>query len=139
MKQKRVNKLTEKRFVINISILILIIIILFAVIFFKFKNNSGILSEGNSEKIFDFKEVTPEEISKNKEKYEGKLVKIINAIIPSEAFIYIKNNSYEDRIFINPPNKIYCRNFNLKGKLEKNESLNKWILNIIEFECLKKN
>ena len=92
------------------------IIVLVAALFVYFFMNS---SPSNSIKDNFTAGISPEELSQNKESYEGKNVFIKNAYVPSEAFIYIKMEGGEDKIFLEPPNKSYCRHFDLRGKLQK--------------------
>ena len=97
-------------------IYILIAVVLVVVIlFFVFNKTSNKTLEEITKSV---PYITPIELAENKEKYQGKTVIISDAYIPSEAFIYIVKDVGEERIFIKPPNRIYCRNFNLEGKLE---------------------
>jgi uncharacterized protein YpmB len=88
------------------------------------------LEKSNSEKEykelgFDFsKDLTPLELSQNKEKYEGKEITVKGAYIPSEAFIYIQQEN--DRIYLEPANRNYCRNYDLKGTLKYDSLLSRW-------------
>ncbi|MBS3093711.1 hypothetical protein J4456_03985 [Candidatus Pacearchaeota archaeon] len=81
-------------------------------------------------------ELSPDKLVMNKEMYENKQVIMLNAYIPSEAFIYVNEGDLEERIFIDPPNKEYCRNFNLIGTLQR-DVVKQWVFYIEEAECLE--
>ncbi|MEN9626600.1 MAG: hypothetical protein RL557_928 [archaeon] len=83
--------------------------------------------------------ITPEELSENKENYEGKNVLIKNAYVPSEAFIYIKTTDREDKIFLEPPNKSHCRHFDIRGKFQKDAQTERWELIVSSSICLEGN
>lgn len=80
--------------------------------------------------------ITPEELSENKGSYEGKNVLIKNAYVPSEAFIYIKTTNGEDKIFLEPPNKSYCKYFDMRGKLQKDAQTGRWKLIVSSSICV---
>ena len=121
--------MVNKKFLYIIATILIIIIIFF--IFNKTNNKE--------EEIIDLDQrISPVELAKNKEKYEGQTISIINAYVPSEAFIYINEEGTEERIFLEPPNKIYCRYFDLTGKLEKDSEINRWTFLVEESKCLKK-
>tara|TARA_Y100000310_G_scaffold147139_1_gene146405 strand:- start:1171 stop:1611 length:441 start_codon:yes stop_codon:yes gene_type:complete len=84
-------------------------------------------------------EISPLELIENKENYKGKNVKLMNASIPSQAFVYIsKQDNSKERLFIQPANRVYCRNFNLIGKLQEDTRTSReWIFVIDEFECIE--
>ena len=116
-------------------IYVLVIIVIVMVIFLSF-NKIGIDNE-EEEVIKLNKIISPVELAKNKEKYEGQTISIINAYVPSEAFIYINEEGINEKIFLDPVNKIYCRNFDLKGILKRNSEINRWIFLVEESKCLK--
>lgn len=81
-------------------------------------------------------EISPDKLFQGKETYENKQVILLNAYIPSEAFIYVNGQDVEGRIFISPPNREYCRNFNLIGTLRR-DVVKQWIFYIVEAECIE--
>lgn len=121
-KKKKECKISKKNLVMVAGILgILLIIggILFATISSEElnKRQKDILDVFNSK-------ISPLELSQNKGKYQGKTIIIKGAYIPSEAFIYIQEEN--DKIFLNPTNKDYCRNYDLTGILQYNTALSRW-------------
>jgi len=106
----------------------ILLVVVMVVVYFQFKDSE--------EEIFK-SELSSLELAQNLEKYEGKEFTILNAYIPSEAFIYVNEENISERIFLNPPNRAYCRYYNLKGNLTLEEK--GWTFNVEEYgECLGK-
>ncbi|MEK6871703.1 MAG: hypothetical protein AABX16_02260 [Nanoarchaeota archaeon] len=82
-------------------------------------------------------EITVIELAADKERYKDTAVIIKDAYVPSEAFILVKTANKEEKIFLDPPNKTYCRNFRLKGMLRKDAQKDQWNFVITESTCLK--
>lgn len=125
MNQKKMEK--NKLLWVIVPLIFLAILVLWKVI--------PLLEESLVEKK-EIVEASPEQLSQNKEAYENKQVILLNAYIPSEAYIYVKNEGLGEKIFIEPSNKIYCRNFNLIGTLKK-DIIKKWVFYIEESECVE--
>ena len=118
----------------NIIVIIIVIVIIIAIMFVLYRpNKSSNSNEANYEAV---SEITPQELAANKEKYEGKTVTIKGAYVPSEAFIYVRNKNVYERIYLKPPNRIYCRNFDLEGVLENDQASNRWIFKVENSVCL---
>lgn len=129
----------EKRtLIILLGILGVVLIFLGILAATLFSNNEN--NEGEKENIITstfVRELTPLELSENKEQYLGKKIRVMNAYIASEAFIYIQET--QDRIYLKPANKEYCRRFNVEGTLSLNEVNDRWELLVSDFgECLSK-
>ena len=118
--------------IIGIIAILLIIVILY----FSFKG--GKLSESDITGPSGGSEISPLELAQNKEKYEGKTVKIVNALIPDPLFIYVKEGNIEEKIFIEPTKSIYCLYFNVTGKLERDNTFREWVFLVKDFECVSK-
>ena len=125
--KKRVTKKTSKKkkqkinknnlIIIGVVAVILIILICFFVI------NKPNKEKSKQSGLFT-KQISPLELSQNKEAYEGKEILVLGAYIPSEAFIYVQET--EDKIYLKPANRDYCRNYNLKGVLQYNSITKRW-------------
>ena len=130
---------SKKKIFENRKYIILGVVIVFLIVFLilltgrdKFENTSEEMStrmDVGTPKMF------PLEISQNKEAYEGKTIIILEAYVPSEAFIYIKET--KDKIYLKPSNKNYCRNYDLKGVLKYNYLTSNWELEVEDYDnCL---
>lgn len=139
MKKRGKRTKTNKSKVLKIGIIIGIILILI-ILYFSFKGNkSSFKGDKSSEsKIIGPLEISPLELAQNKEKYENKTVKVVNALISDPLFIYIKERDIEEKIFIKPTKSIYCLYFNVTGKLERDNTFRKWVFLVDKFDCVSK-
>jgi len=128
---RRIKTNKDKAWKIGIAIGIILILV---VLYFSFKDK---LTESNI-KLTKPTEISPLELVQNKEKYENKTIKITNALIPDPNFIYVKENSTEEKIFIKPTKSTYCLYFNVTGKLERDNTFRKWVFLVDKFECVSK-
>ncbi len=117
--RKKIND-NRKYFIIGVVVILAIIIVLYVI-------NS--LSRGIAdpyEGIFDKAgpEVSPLELSQQKESLEGKTITVQGVLIPSEAFIYVSET--KDKIYLNPPNMNHCKNYDLTGVLLNNLVKDRW-------------
>ena len=117
----------------NIIFIIIIVVILIAIIFIGYLPKT-VKDDGAD--LGTAIEITPVELAANKENYERKTITVKGAYVPSEAFIYVRNNNAYEKIFIQPPVKVYCRNFDFKGMLQYNQANNRWIFNVENSVCL---
>ena len=120
------------------NILITVMVVIIIIFILLFYNNQKNENEDFNTNIAQTYDVTPEELFLKKEEYKGKNINVLDAYIPSEAYIYIKTNEGNKKIFLEPPNKEYCRYYNVKGRLEEDIEADKWIIYVEDYgECLK--
>ncbi len=135
---KKSGKISKKNksIALNIGIIAGIILIL-VILYFSFKEKTIKLPElktitaGSSE-------ISPLELAQNKEKYENKTIKVVNALISDPLFIYVKGEGIEEKIFINPTKPTYCLYFNVTGKLQRDNTYRKWVFSVDKFDCVSK-
>jgi len=124
----------EKNKSIVIGVIIILIIAVVLVSFFKVGQPGSEEEEKQDSKILS-SETSPLGLIQNKEAYNGKTVTVLGAYIPSEAFIYIEET--EERIYLKPANRAYCRNYDLKGVFQYNSELDQWELLVENYnDCL---
>jgi flagellar basal body-associated protein FliL len=139
-KKKSKKKKASKKKLSNNNLMIIIGVVAILVILVGFCiMNEGSTKEGdeNESPILDIltPKLSPLELSENKENYEGKEIIVLGAYIPSEAFIYIKE--VNQKIYLKPANKAYCRNYDLEGTLKYNYVTSKWELEVKNYDnCL---
>jgi len=108
-----------------------LVVFFLAIGFYFFSGDKTTTTDTLSDKI------SPLELSSNKELYEGKTITILDAYVPSELYIYIKSDTTQEKIFIDPPNRTYCRYFNLTGTLQEDTKLNRWVFKVETAQCIK--
>lgn len=132
-KRAKRSKTNKNIWKIGIGIGVILIII---VIYFSFK---GALKDKLAESdIVKPVGISPSELAQNKEKYENKTIQITNAFIPDPTFIYVKEGSIEEKLFIKPYKSTYCLYFDLTGRLERDNTFRKWVFLVDKFECVSK-
>jgi len=125
-KKKSINEIlnNHKTLIIVVAIILIILIAFFMV-------SKEIINEDEEENEFNIgkpdiltPKLSPLELSQQKEDYEGETITILGAYIPSEAFIYVQEAN--DKIYLKPANKDYCRNYDLTGTLKYNYIVSQW-------------
>ena len=124
-KESKKNKLLSKNMIIALFILGGLAILAGILMLVQNQDNKD-KSDNQNSNLFppSADELTPLQVSQSKEVLQGKTMVVKGAYIPSEAFIYVKEN--QDRIYLKPANRNYCRNYDLVGILDYNKVLSRW-------------
>ena len=132
------TKETGKKEIKRYIIIAIAVVVLAAVVLIVLNSSDGIFSSSNGLGS-NFQEISGAELIANKEKYEGKEVRLVNVLVPDPLFAYIdKVEGGKERLFIEPRKTTYCLNFNLDGTLQRDTTGNKeWIFHVSNFTCLK--
>ena len=141
MKKKENKKVRGKKknyALFFIMVILLVLLAIFVLLFSKKGDEENSVNAKNSE--IKAVEISSLDLAENKEKYEGKEVKIMNILVPDPLFALVeKPDGNDEKLFIQPQKSVYCLDFNLTGKLQKDASGKRdWKFLVDEFECVSK-